>query len=1194
MHCALQTTNSDTPKISDRGSSSLSKKFQEQNNLKTLTENRGVSSLSGRNSDRRCSVVTFLTLHPDGNWRIVALPLHRPDQPGHLRSAAQVNMDSLQLVCPPPINTFKANRRKLTKGPIHGGSYCVKSFTNRRVPGSTVRHHSRNKSLVNKTTKWNELPQKDCQKSLSFCEPSCLVPNGSSAINSTEMFIDSSKVDNVIKRNSKKKSRNKGKSAKKYLCDTGTEPEVSEEYAHGSLNCETCHNNDVDHGDGKLLSSTALKVSLSNGGVGNSETPKTCTCYSDKVDIPRVTVPCVIQKSSEKHSLCNLENQIHSAETAISVCVGVEDTHHSDVSGYGDVYAKGYCDTHDSCALETISSGSYSENVTDFGHDSTQSEKENCTNDGLEPQCPNAREAYFSSQSLLNDADALAQTERMSHVNQGCSINDMQVVIPAKRNKQTKTVPRISGVSRAASVGNFHGRSGKENNHSVWQKVQRSNANDNIGEPKKFPVPCQSDITAKEAPDLKRTCNAVEHKRQSKDKHSQKVKRKNGPASKEEYNCYSRKGNHGHTTNSDGCAKFNILQNGTPDVSSPVSDQNVLNIVSRSLSETSFPISGFQSSRVEHVTTESAHIMHVHPNEMEPLESACNTSTNCQNIENWDSSSPESCDSLNQSNLVQVQPPVFLPHLFFSNSVRQGQKEISLTEYGKQTHSSGSVMQKWIPRGLKDPSLTSSDESSSLEHFGDSAAESWTYKSTSETEISFVPAAEVSCMCQSSGEVTCSLHNKEHRLPKLRYEDASLLKEDDNTHDADHHRYLSNKSIDLNPFESDSKRIAQAVSDACRLQLASEAVQMATGDPIAEIERLLHNTSPVIYSSTTDLISCHTCSRDPVPGMPLCRHETPDISLGSIWQWYEKHGNYGLEIKAEDYDNSKKLGADRSSFCAYFVPFLSAIQLFRKCKNYSGDTSDGVSCSEVLDTVGVAETSEKSTTGHRSIYSLLFPKPKKEFESIPPLANQVCNSELSSGSAELQMVEKTFSSDVELVFEYFESEQPQQRQPLYEKIKELVRGEGPLLYNVYGDPTNLDSIKLNDLHPRTWYSVAWYPIYRIPEGNFRAAFLTYHSLGHLVRSTASSDSQSSQSIVSPAVGLQSYNAQGECWFQPRHSRTNLTTGTPDLNPRGILEERLRTLEATASLMARAVVSKGDQKSANRHPDYEFFLSRRRL
>ena len=56
------------------------------------------------------------------------------------------------------------------------------------------------------------------------------------------------------------------------------------------------------------------------------------------------------------------------------------------------------------------------------------------------------------------------------------------------------------------------------------------------------------------------------------------------------------------------------------------------------------------------------------------------------------------------------------------------------------------------------------------------------------------------------------------------------------------------------------------------------------------------------------------------------------------------------------------------------------------------------------------------------------------------------------------------------------------------------------------------------------YCIAWYPIYRIPDGSFHAAFLTYHSLGHFVhRSSPESGHGLSEDVVSPVVGLQTYN-----------------------------------------------------------------------
>uniref|UniRef100_A0A9I9EM55 Uncharacterized protein n=1 Tax=Cucumis melo TaxID=3656 RepID=A0A9I9EM55_CUCME len=175
------------------------------------------------------------------------------------------------------------------------------------------------------------------------------------------------------------------------------------------------------------------------------------------------------------------------------------------------------------------------------------------------------------------------------------------------------------------------------------------------------------------------------------------------------------------------------------------------------------------------------------------------------------------------------------------------------------------------------------------------------------------------------------------------------------------------------------------------------------------------------------------------------------------------------------------------------------------------------------------------------------------------------------------------------------------------RIHQLVEGDGCLQGKIYGDPTMLNSITLDDLHAGSWlvvtnilqeYSVAWYPIYRIPDGNLRAAFLTYHSLGHFVSRT-SQDTNSC--LVCPVVGLQSYNAQyliwadyvlmemprNECWFEPRESTSTFTS---DLNPPRVLQERLRTLEETASLMARAVVKKGNLNSGNTHPDYDLKIA----
>ena len=112
---------------------------------------------------------------------------------------------------------------------------------------------------------------------------------------------------------------------------------------------------------------------------------------------------------------------------------------------------------------------------------------------------------------------------------------------------------------------------------------------------------------------------------------------------------------------------------------------------------------------------------------------------------------------------------------------------------------------------------------------------------------------------------------------------------------------------------------------------------------------------------------------------------------------------------------------------------------------------------------------------------------------------------------------------------------------------------------IFGDPKQLESVKLSDLHPASWYvvvlylpsyrifqlisplcfcfsanriapyvfrfCVAWYPICQIPStaGSSQAAFLTYHSLGKLVPKTCSTDiADGLIPIVCRIVGLLSY------------------------------------------------------------------------
>lgn len=39
-------------------------------------------------------------------------------------------------------------------------------------------------------------------------------------------------------------------------------------------------------------------------------------------------------------------------------------------------------------------------------------------------------------------------------------------------------------------------------------------------------------------------------------------------------------------------------------------------------------------------------------------------------------------------------------------------------------------------------------------------------------------------------------------------------------------------------------------------------------------------------------------------------------------------------------------------------------------------------------------------------------------------------------------------------------------------------------------------VYLKDVHPSSWYAVAWYPLYSIPEGKLKTSFLTFHAFVH--------------------------------------------------------------------------------------------------
>lgn len=360
-----------------------------------------------------------------------------------------------------------------------------------------------------------------------------------------------------------------------------------------------------------------------------------------------------------------------------------------------------------------------------------------------------------------------------------------------------------------------------------------------------------------------------------------------------------------------------------------------------------------------------------------------------------------------------------------------------------------------------------------------------------------------------------------------------------------------------NRTETDYSRIKEAINYVYTAQQRVEDMQLRIGRPIADFEQFVYSASPVVHRNPCPA-GCKSgsqeCAKD---GIHL--HQTPEISLTSVWQWYEEPGCYGLEVKAQNFCRTKDLCSSHCQFTTYFAPYLSAVQLFSQPKRTDGGSTDKDETSPNLNPP--------------PIFAKLLPRQYSPRNRSSTLCSED-NKQQANG---------------ELIFEFFESEQPYWRRQLFDKVNELIAGVKPMNCQISGDPKSLE-LNLHDLHPASWYCVAWYPIYRIPDGKFQATFLTYHSLGHWTHRSSGAE----MGAVLPVIGLQSYNDKAERWFEmrkPDSSEDGETEESLCSEASQALKQRLRTLNEAAEAMSRASVLKKERMSRNRHPDYEFFRSR---
>ncbi|VAI81967.1 unnamed protein product [Triticum turgidum subsp. durum] len=719
-------------------------------------------------------------------------------------------------------------------------------------------------------------------------------------------------------------------------------------------------------------------------------------------------------------------------------------------------------------------------------------------------------DVHLSGAHAEDVTDTSSHSERVQCSSEACSSKTFLPVSPGRSGRKSRNKSSCTNVTATNRVvgSNRHKHSGKDSPVSVWQKVEKTDKENSSGAGHVV-VSAVEDKSA-----LEDDSKGVQHDpNRPMDKHrcrkNCKQHKKQTLSLYEQTSLSCKKGSCPSPRN------YYAPKNGSPKTPKNHSQQTegllmLQPVCARDISDTSI-ITGTEKATVASYNLGSHLVPQVTSNEPCTLVIQDDSHSLC--LENKAISTDLDCRNL---------------------CVGPCAAEMEETQCVKSYSSAGHMSHKWVPIGKKDITHLDVPEASVVEASVPANDVSLFANIEVQRNVSDAPA---STKCEGS-KVATELTAKPKPSGQL---------------DSKCQGHTDNGTV--------FSMIREAVSDAHTAQQRAEDIQLHIGRPLADFEQFIYSASPVLHCSSCPT-GCNSSSQEWIRD-GLCCHQTADISLSSIWQWYEEPGCYGLEVKAQDLRRSKGLWNSRYQFNAYFVPYLSAVQLFRQPKRtVDKDEAD----------MG-ARSKTSPCMSSLPILAKLLPQESNKRNSSPAFRDK-----------DDQQLEAT-----ELIFEFFESEQPFWRRQLFDRVKELIGGAKQSNCQISGDPKNLE-LNLHDLHPASWYCVAWYPIYRIPDGKFQAAFLTYHSLGHWVHRGNSADQAGHCNAVLPVMGLQSYNDKGEWWFQTSRSGSEDSESSSS-EPSQVLEERLSTLNQAAAAMARADVWKKDQAHRNRHPDYEFFLSR---
>ncbi|XP_068636423.1 uncharacterized protein [Aristolochia californica] len=351
------------------------------------------------------------------------------------------------------------------------------------------------------------------------------------------------------------------------------------------------------------------------------------------------------------------------------------------------------------------------------------------------------------------------------------------------------------------------------------------------------------------------------------------------------------------------------------------------------------------------------------------------------------------------------------------------------------------------------------------------------------------------------------------------------------------------KPVDLDTSEPESRTAPE------ELAVPSSS---PTRSSCSNLDRFLESTIPSMpaqYFSKTRLRVLRTCDIE----------FQPYFTLGDLWDSFKEWSAYGAGVPLI------LNGSD--SVVQYYVPYLSAIQLYGESSRApsksrkAGEDSDGDYCRDTSSDGSSDSELERNLQWNRHF---MVSEATQRMDGLTLREKSLVSSQegFSSDDGELG------NSQGQLLFEYFERDQPYSREPLADKISDLS--------SRYPE---LKAFRSCDLLSASWISVAWYPIYRIPTGptlrDMDACFLTFHSLSTPMKSSSSGQGpvvtypegiDGVPKISLPSFGLASYKFKGSMW-----------------TPHGGTERQLANslLQAADNWLRLLQVN---------HPDFQFFVS----